>query len=75
MIYHVGLIIERTGTAFFQLRRNVDFLSCEIYAYYGERETTKSGFIERLRKNHQQAEQDLKIQYPGKVKRLGLTIK
>lgn len=39
-IYHIGLA-KRKNTLVIQAVRCVDFLSCEIYDYMGERETTK----------------------------------
>jgi len=41
MIYHVG-IGKRNHTAVIEARRDVDYLSCEIYDYMGQRITTKS---------------------------------
>jgi len=40
MTYHVG-IGKRGNTAIIEARRSIDYLSCEIYDYMGERETTK----------------------------------
>jgi len=39
--YHIGTCIEHK-TLIIQARRNIDFLSCEIYDYLGERECTKT---------------------------------
>jgi hypothetical protein len=39
--YHVGFGI-RGRTFVIEARRSVDYLSCEIYDYMGERETTKA---------------------------------
>lgn len=46
-VYHVGLLIHK-GVAKLQLRRDVDFLSCEIYEYFGKRETTKREIVKKL---------------------------
>jgi len=46
--YHVGLAKGgryhggRESTLIVQARRSVDFLSCELWKYLGERETTKA---------------------------------
>lgn len=46
--YHVGLAKGghyhggRESTLIVQLRRSVDFLSCELWKYLGQRETTKA---------------------------------
>ena len=40
--YHIGLS-KRANTLIIEARRCVDYLSCEIYDYLGERETTKTG--------------------------------
>ena len=39
--YHIGLVRSRE-TVIVQCRRNIDFLSCEIWHYLGERVTTKN---------------------------------
>jgi len=39
-VYHIG-IGKRKNTMVIQACRSVDFLSCEIYDYMGERLTTK----------------------------------
>ena len=41
MVYHVG-IGKRGKTMVIEARRNVDYLSCEIYDYMGQREITKA---------------------------------
>ncbi len=41
MIYHVGFG-KRGKTMVIEARRNVDYLSCEIYDYMGKRVTTKA---------------------------------
>jgi len=40
MVYHVGLSIQNK-TMVIEARKNIDFLSCEIYDYMGQRITTK----------------------------------
>lgn len=40
MIYHIGLG-KRGETLVIEARRSVDYLSCEIYDYLGQREVTK----------------------------------
>ena len=40
-IYHVGLC-KRGNTLVIQATRCVDYLSCEVYDYMGQRETTKA---------------------------------
>jgi len=39
-IYHIGMS-KRGKTLVIEARRDVDYLSCEIYDYYGRRITTK----------------------------------
>ena len=39
-IYHIG-IGKRGQTAIIEARRDIDYLSCEIYDYMGQRITTK----------------------------------
>ena len=39
--YHVGFAI-RGKTLVIQARQSVDYLDCEIYDYFGVRETTKA---------------------------------
>ena len=39
--YHIGTT-QKGSTVTFHLRDNVDYLSCELYEYYGVRETTKA---------------------------------
>lgn len=48
-VYHIGLA-KRKKTLVIQAVKCVDFLSCEIYDYFGQRETTKA----RLRENRYQ---------------------
>ena len=52
--YHIGLVAGPNeyedvpeGTLLLQARRDVDYLSCELWKYLGERETTKA----ELRRN------------------------
>ena len=41
--YHVGIAKQNNGqTMVIQATRSVDYLSCEIYDYLGERITTKA---------------------------------
>ena len=40
MVYYVGTS-KRNRTLVIEARRNKDFLSCELYDYFGEREVTK----------------------------------
>ena len=40
--YHIGLLKKSEETVVLQLRRSVDFLSPEIWKYYGERINTKA---------------------------------
>jgi len=47
-IYHIGIHIKNKQTLVLQMRRSVDFLSCELIDYYGEHITTKKGLKERL---------------------------
>lgn len=51
MVYHIGLVdnydgpegpYSRTGTVTVELRRSIDFLSCECLEYLGTRGTTKA---------------------------------
>ena len=44
MVYHVG-IGKRGRTMVIEARRSVDYLSCEIYDYMGNRETTKAQLV------------------------------
>ena len=55
MVYHVGLVKgsgrckcwnnqHKRDTVVVELRRSIDFLSCELWQYLGERETTKEGY-------------------------------
>lgn len=44
--YHIGFL-KRRKTLVVQARENADLLSCEIWRYMGQRETTK----ETLKKN------------------------
>ena len=54
-VYHIGIL--RVGkTAIIQATKTVDELSCEIYRYYGERETTK----DNLKRNKQTILAELK---------------
>ena len=46
MVYHIGTV-KRGKTLVIQAARNVDYLSCEIYDYFGRRETTKSSLSEK----------------------------
>ena len=39
-IYHVGLA-KRGRTLVIEARRSIDFLSCELYDYCGQHQTTK----------------------------------
>lgn len=42
-IYHVGIGKQNNGkTMVIEARQNVDYLSCEIYDYFGKRITTKA---------------------------------
>lgn len=55
--YHIGLIkgsgkcfpLHRNGyskdTVIIQARENIDLLSCQLWQYYGERETTKARLV------------------------------
>jgi hypothetical protein len=53
-IYHIGLVKgikqgiysngHKADTVIIQLRKNIDFLSCELWEYLGERETTKKDY-------------------------------
>ena len=63
--YHVGLAIEGR-TAVFQFRRCIDYLSCELYEYLGERLTTKAAARERLQPMRDKVLADLRAQYPNK---------
>ena len=66
-IYHVGLAISRSGRiATFQYRKSVDSLSCEIYKYFGERQTTKSDAKKRLTDRKAQIIEQLRSEYPKK---------
>ena len=40
MVYHVGFS-KRGRTLVIEARRNIDFLSCELYDYKGRREVSK----------------------------------
>ncbi len=44
--YHVGLA-KRGRTLVIEARRCVDYLSCELYDYLGQREVTKSHLREQ----------------------------
>ena len=47
-IYFCGL--SKDGrTAVVEMRRNKDYLNCELYEYYGERETTKAEARKKLK--------------------------
>ena len=64
-IYHVGLAQQGTK-AVFQYRRDIDFLSCEILRYYGQRQTTKAAAIARLRETKAAVLASLQTEYPGR---------
>ena len=40
--YFMGLIKKSANTVILQMRRDKDYLSCELWQYYGERITTKT---------------------------------
>jgi len=61
--YHVGLRVDK-NTALFEFRRNIDYLSCEILEYFGEREGTKKGARERLKVCKAKVLADLQSRYP-----------
>jgi hypothetical protein len=42
--YHVGLCKGPKDTLIVEMRRGVDFLSCETWIYYGQREVTKAQY-------------------------------
>lgn len=71
---HVGLLIhkKRNGNEFaqFQVRYSVDFLSCEIYEYYGERETTKTELRSRLQSLalRQRVLADIQKEFPNVIR-------
>jgi hypothetical protein len=47
--YHLGLLRDWTGkskTLVLQARRGIDFLSCELWVYLGQRQTTKQSLRE-----------------------------
>ena len=52
--YHVGLLIDYSKkdpkTVIMQLRRDIDYLDCELWEYLGQRITTKKKVKEN--KNH-----------------------
>jgi len=48
-IYHVGTVKGPKDTLIIQARRDVDFLSCECWQYFGERETTKRELREKAK--------------------------
>lgn len=58
-MYHVGLA-KRGKTLVIEARRDIDYLSCELYDYMGQRETTKA----QLKKNRYQVLELMKQQRP-----------
>ena len=64
-IYHTG-ILARGRTAVFQLRRCVEFLSCELLEYTGLRQNTKKAARERMREHGTAALAQLNAKYPGR---------
>jgi len=47
--YHVGTVKGPKNTLIIQARRDVDFLSCECWEYFGVRETTKKALKEKAK--------------------------
>lgn len=64
-IYHTGLL-QRGRTAVFEYRQSVDFLSCEILEYLGQRESTKAAARSRLKECKQSVLDGLNARYPGR---------
>lgn len=64
-IYHTG-IRAQGRTAVFEYRRNIDFLSCELLAYTGRRQTTKKAARERAKANKVAALAQLNKDFPGR---------
>lgn len=63
--YHVGIHASGT-TAVFQYRRCIDFLSCEILEYLGERATTKAAVKARLKEGYAGILKELNDKHPGR---------
>ena len=76
--YHLGLLLHRHGNQFnaqFQARHDIDFMSCELYEYYGERETTKARLIKQLKSDYLTILKSIQDKFPEKqINRLLLTI-
>ena len=67
--YHVGLRQEGK-TAVFEFRRCIDYLSCEILEYLGERETTKAAAKLRLKQTYLSVLAQLHHDYPNRFTRV-----
>ena len=68
--YHVGLCLVRHSRGYravYQFERCPDCLSCELYEYNGERETTISAARARLKESYRDVLTKVRSTYPNKV--------
>lgn len=68
--YHVGLCLvqhSRGYRAVYQFARCLDYLSCELYEYNGERETTIIGARARLKQSYRDVLGKVRAKFPEKV--------
>ena len=77
--YYVGLLLHRhkdgTYSAQYEVARNKDYLSCELYDYYGERIITKNKLSQSIRENYSMVLKAIQDGFPNKtIKRVLLTI-
>lgn len=62
-VYHVGMF-ARKQTAVFQYRSSVDYLSCELLEYYGQREVTIVEAKKALKANKEAILKQLNSEHP-----------